>query len=191
MKKFITLLLFLALGAFLTGCASKDGPTPEMTRMGSGSGFGSDNWVDGAGGNGLSPTQVGSFGPGGEGLQGRDARFNTDANAPENLLVSVYFDFDRSFIRESERSVLSDAARYLLENPGNNLLIEGHCDWKGTKEYNLALGDRRANSVKSYLIEMGIAPSRIEVNSKGDLEAVDGADKEARKKDRRADLLIL
>jgi len=193
MKKFITLLMLLGLGAFMFGCASNPSPTPDMTRMGAGgAGTGSGNWVDeaGSGSSDLSPTDLGGYGTG-SGLSQRPTGFQRPPGAPENLYVSVYFDFDRSFIRDTERGNLSQTAQYLLENPDTKLLIEGHCDWKGTTDYNLALGDRRANSVKSYLIELGVAATRIEVLSKGDLEAQEGAGDELRKMDRRADLLLL
>ena len=109
----------------------------------------------------------------------------------ENLFSPVYFDFDQSFIRAADRPTLQEAAAYLEDNPGSQLLVEGHCDWRGTTEYNMALGDRRATSVTAYLEQLGIAPDRLETVSKGDLEAItEGSDEEMRM-DRRADLIII
>jgi peptidoglycan-associated lipoprotein len=112
-------------------------------------------------------------------------------NRIENLFEPVYYDFDQSFIRPADRPVLQDVAAYLEENPGTRLLVEGHCDWRGTTEYNMALGDRRARSVTAYLESLGIAPNRMETVSKGDLEAVTEAGEEEMRLDRRADLIIL
>lgn len=109
----------------------------------------------------------------------------------EGELPSVYFDFDSSSISASERSKLQEAAAYLEANPGDHLLIEGHCDWYGTSEYNLALGDRRAASASDYLGTLGITPLRINTLSKGSLEATSGLSKSESSEDRRADLIIL
>lgn len=109
----------------------------------------------------------------------------------EGELPSIYFGFDSSSVAASERSKLQDAARYLEQNSGYHLLVEGHADWYGTSEYNLALGDRRANSVSDYLGTLGITPLRIEKLSKGSLEATSGLSKAQSSQDRRADLIIL
>ena len=103
----------------------------------------------------------------------------------------MFFGFDSSSISASERSKLQEAADYLMANPSDNLLIEGHCDWYGTTEYNLALGDRRANSAKEFLITLGISPDRIETLSKGSLEAVSGLSKAEAALDRTAKLIVL
>lgn len=79
----------------------------------------------------------------------------------------VYFKFDSSDVTEVSRVRLAKQAEWLREHPGVNIVIEGHCDERGTREYNLALGDRRANSVKRLLVERGVADARIEVISYG------------------------
>jgi peptidoglycan-associated lipoprotein len=71
------------------------------------------------------------------------------------------------------------------------LLLEGHCDWRGTAEYNLGLGDRRANAVKKYLLSIGVAADKLEANSKGSLEAKANADAATMEKDRRVDLVVV
>ena len=109
----------------------------------------------------------------------------------EGVLPSIYFGFDSSSVAAAERSKLQQAANYLEENSGYHLLVEGHCDWYGTSEYNLALGDRRANSISDYLGTLGITPLRIEKLSKGSLEAISGLSKSESSQDRRADLILL
>lgn len=73
----------------------------------------------------------------------------------------VHFDYDRYEIKAEDIAVLKSISDWMLKNPSKRLLIEGHCDERGTGEYNLALGDRRATSVKNYLSAAGVAPSRI------------------------------
>ncbi len=112
-------------------------------------------------------------------------------NRVENLFEPVYFEFDQSFIRPADRPILQDVAQYLQQNPEYRLLIEGHCDWRGTTEYNMTLGDRRARSAYSYLESLGLSTDRMETVSKGDLEAVTEGTEEDMRLDRRADLIIL
>jgi peptidoglycan-associated lipoprotein len=107
------------------------------------------------------------------------------------LLQPVYFDFDQSAIKGSERAKLDAAKAYLEANPTTRILLEGHCDWKGTSEYNLGLGDRRANAAKQYLNTIGVAADKIEVLSKGSLDAIEQADEVTRAKDRRVELVVL
>ncbi|MCZ6672003.1 MAG: OmpA family protein [Verrucomicrobia bacterium] len=187
MKKITYLICLFTVSILWMGCPHSGRPTPDMTRMGVGTGPGSDNESSNVDTSFSGP--VTTFGPdGGEILPDRNSSFDP-ANA--NTYVSVYFDYDRSYVRESERSALNDTAKYLLQNPAQKILVEGHCDWKGTTDYNLVLGDRRANSVKSYLVQMGVAPSKVEILSKGDLDAVEGADDAGRQLDRRADVLLV
>lgn len=112
-------------------------------------------------------------------------------NRIENLFSPVYFDFDQSFVRPEDRPTLQEVADYLNANPSAQLLVEGHCDWRGTTEYNMALGDRRANSVTAYMAQLGIAADRLETVSKGDLEAVTEGSESDMNRDRRADLIII
>jgi len=84
------------------------------------------------------------------------------------LFEDVFFDFDRYDIRPEAKPVLNNVSSWLLKNPAANLSVEGHCDERGTNEYNLALGDRRAKSVRDFLIALGIASKRIEIVSYGE-----------------------
>jgi len=79
----------------------------------------------------------------------------------------VLFDFDRSVIRTDARAVLQAKAEYMKGNPAVRVVIEGHCDERGSRAYNLALGDRRAKAAKRYLIQLGIAASRMKTVSFG------------------------
>ena len=109
----------------------------------------------------------------------------------EGILEDVFFSFDSYSIASTERTKLQSAADYLKGNPQDGLLIEGHCDWYGTADYNLALGDRRAKSIRDYLITLGISANRIETLSKGSLEATSGLSKPEARKDRRGELIVL
>jgi len=82
-------------------------------------------------------------------------------------LQPVYFDFDRSFIRDDARALMKSNADWLKANPRVRIRIEGNCDERGTKEYNQALGQRRATSAKKYLTDLGISAKRISLISYG------------------------
>ena len=79
----------------------------------------------------------------------------------------VYFDYDQSKFKQEGVETLKRQARFLLANPDITIVVEGHCDQRGTREYNLALGQRRAFSVKNFLITLGIESDRITVISYG------------------------
>lgn len=84
------------------------------------------------------------------------------------IFKDVYFNYDRYDIREDALPVLKSVANYAMKNQAQKVLIEGHCDDRGTNEYNLALGDRRAQSIKNYLLSLGVSSSRMEVISYGE-----------------------
>jgi len=105
----------------------------------------------------------------------------------ETAFQIVYFDFDKYNIRSDARNALEHNARVLRDNLNVRVKIEGHCDERGTVEYNLALGERRAKSVKDYLINLGIDASRIETISFGKEQPADlGHNEEAWQNNRRA-----
>ena len=81
--------------------------------------------------------------------------------------AKIYFDYNQYAIDDMDSSTLDLQANWLDENPSKYILIEGHCDERGTREYNLALGERRANATKDYLISMGVSPDRISTVSFG------------------------
>lgn len=96
----------------------------------------------------------------------REAAAMADENS--RVLKDIHFDFDKYDIREDAKPVLKAVADYLIKNNPEKLVIEGHCDERGTNEYNLALGDRRAKATMGYLVAAGIASSRIETISYGE-----------------------
>jgi peptidoglycan-associated lipoprotein len=105
-------------------------------------------------------------------------------------LRDVFFEFDDVTIREDQRQALHAAAAWLRANPAATLTIQGHSDERGTSEYNLALGERRAAATKAYLVALGIVPDRIRVVSYGEERPfVLGHDEEIWRWNRRAHLL--
>lgn len=83
-------------------------------------------------------------------------------------LQDVFFDYDRSAIRSDSKAALNQNVQWLEAHPDTKLIVEGHCDERGTNEYNLGLGERRANAVRDYLVAAGIAPGRISTISYGE-----------------------
>lgn len=105
---------------------------------------------------------------------------------------TVYFDFDSSVIKSSERPKIDGVAAHLKANPFHAVKVEGHCDERGTEEYNRALGERRALAVREVLLAAGIAPERIVTISYGEDRPVDpGHNEEAWRKNRRAEFVLL
>jgi peptidoglycan-associated lipoprotein len=99
---------------------------------------------------------------------------------------TVYFELDSSVIRSGEDSKLENIAKYFATNTKDVLMVEGHCDERGTEQYNTALGDRRALAVREYLIKLGVESGRIRTVSYGESRPVDpGHNEEAWKKNRR------
>jgi len=91
----------------------------------------------------------------------------TDEDLFGQNIKDVYFDYDKSDIRADQQSSIQANVQFLSQHPNLNFTIEGHCDERGSTEYNLALGDQRANSVKNALTAAGISPSRIKTISYG------------------------
>jgi peptidoglycan-associated lipoprotein len=87
--------------------------------------------------------------------------------AANDNLKAINFDFDKSVIRPGDARILDASADWLRRNPTNLLLIEGHCDERGTAEYNLALGERRAKAAMDYLVSKGVSVDRITIVSFG------------------------
>lgn len=110
----------------------------------------------------------------------------------EEALKTIYFDFDKSDIREDQRETLKQNAEWLKSNQSVVIQIEGHCDERGTNEYNLALGQRRADSTKNYLVSLGISADRILTITYGEEKPVDpGHDEAAWAKNRRAQFVTV
>ncbi|MDD5688562.1 MAG: peptidoglycan-associated lipoprotein Pal [Elusimicrobia bacterium] len=105
-------------------------------------------------------------------------------------LETVHFDYDDASLSATARDILAKNAKWLKENLDVEIIVEGHCDERGTTDYNIALGDRRAKSVRSYLMKLGIKGNRIATISYGEEKPVDfGHDENAWAKNRRAESL--
>jgi len=102
----------------------------------------------------------------------------------------VYFDFDQYVMKESEREKVIQLAQFMIRNRDARLLIEGYCDWKGTPAYNKSLGERRAQSVRTYLMELGADPQRIDTLSIGDETAIPSELSSETRLDRRAEFIL-
>jgi len=114
------------------------------------------------------------------------------ASAPALTFESVYFDFDKSDLSKAARDVLTKNAELALKaDAGTKIQVEGHCDERGSAEYNLALGERRAKSSMQYLITLGVKADRLAVISYGkEKPAVQGSDEAAWSKNRRAEFVV-
>lgn len=119
---------------------------------------------------------------GGEGLTDEGSGLNE-----EGPLKNVYFDFDKSAIKATEEQKLKENVQWLKENAGEAVTVEGHCDERGTNEYNMALGDRRATSVSKYYKQAGVDAKRVGTVSFGEERPADPGHNEASwSKNRRA-----
>ncbi|MEQ8166231.1 MAG: peptidoglycan-associated lipoprotein Pal [Alphaproteobacteria bacterium] len=155
--------LFSAL-LFVSGCQT----SPTQTGGAGGTGFGTSG--GGAGGSVVSTPQPGS-----------------QAALEQAAGDRVFFDFDRYNIDGEAEDTLKAQAAWLESNPSVTVTVEGHADERGTREYNLALGERRANAVKNYLVALGIDDGRITTISYGkERPAVEGSNEAAWAKNRRA-----
>ena len=107
------------------------------------------------------------------------------------LSEHVYFEFDNATLDYQAQELLKQKAMWLRDNPDANVVIEGHCDERGTNAYNLALGERRAESTKSFLVNLGISGARLTTISYGEEKPLDmGQNEEAWAKNRRAAFVL-
>ena len=120
---------------------------------------------------------------------GTQAHFSTAVGAPNTV---VYFDTDQYDIDAEDSAKLQTQARYFAQYSNVNFTIEGHADERGTREYNLALGERRANSAKNYLVSLGIPATRIRTVSYGKEQPVAlGSDEGSWAQNRRAATVVI
>jgi peptidoglycan-associated lipoprotein len=120
-----------------------------------------------------------------------DIRKDWPRNAEILKADTVHFDFDSSVVKASEKSKVEAVAEYLKANPNNALEIDGHCDERGTEEYNRSLGERRALALREAVAQLGIDSSRIDTVSYGkDKPADPGHDETAWRQNRRGEFLV-
>lgn len=107
-------------------------------------------------------------------------------------LARVHFGFDESSLTDESRDVLQSNAKIMMDKPSMRVLVEGHCDERGSNEYNIALGERRANAVIAYLSTLGVPRTRLEMKSWGEERPLDpGRSEAAYRMNRRAEFVIL
>ena len=204
MKRFTGLLTLGLLAVFCMGasrCKKEQGANAEDTLPKTGDGLsdpGRPN--DGFAGNGGFDSTVGA--PDLPGLEvpddgllierPDDLGFGANIHDPSrDQFEPVYFGFNQSALTGQERAKVENVANFLMSNQNASIIVEGHCDWKGTTEYNIALGERRASSVKEFLLAMGVSPNRVSVSSQGDLQAIEDADSAIMAKDRKARFIVV
>ncbi len=175
-------LIVLMLALFVSGCT-------QGTKPDSGAGAAGTDSEGGA--------TVGTIDDGGAfagtALEGMKISYELDAiNDPRNVLSikTIYFNFDSSDISAEDEEVIKHHGKYLALNSNARLRLEGHTDERGTREYNIALADRRAQSVKKLLLFQGASSSQITIISYGEEKpAAMGHDEEAWRLNRRAELV--
>ena len=185
-------LLVLALIFTLpfTGCRKRPGavtPLPAGARIGLGDMPPSKPLEAG---NETKSTE----GPFAEGIKSNEPGVHAGWNENREALQAdtLYFDFDSSVVKPSQESKVAAVAEYLKGNAAAAVKVEGHCDERGTEEYNRALGTRRALAVREALVRAGIDPTRVDTISFGkDRPAVPGHDEAAWSKNRRAEFVVL
>ncbi|ALM52624.1 peptidoglycan-associated lipoprotein Pal [Halomonas huangheensis] len=153
LKPYARSLVAAASLAVLAGCSSTGG-----TQDGSMDGTGT------AGGAGTGTAGTGQVS--GTGVNGSGAGQMAGAQIPQSR--TIYFDYDSDSIRPEFESLVNSHAAYLSNNPNAQVVLQGHTDERGTREYNLALGERRAGAVERYLNLRGVSPSQVEVVSYGE-----------------------
>ena len=186
MKRF---LMLVAGAALLTACetasqidaaATSDGGTSASSTGETASTSTSSSTSSSSGSNSTSASEDSSS----------QTAYQYDTNPKTELIRigdRILFDYDSHELDDSDRKILQGQADFLNQNPSLKITIEGHCDERGTREYNLALGEKRANSSKDYLIALGIDSARIKVVSFGkERPQVLGSNKAAWKMNRRS-----
>lgn len=181
-NKWMMVLLGVFLAANMMGCAKKVGTQPGV--------------LPGAapGAEGVGP----GVGMGANDARWRELGLNSEPERREFLQRAqsfenedIYFDFDSYVLTDPAKKVLDSKVEFLKRYPKVRVTVEGHCDERGTNEYNLALGERRANSAYQYLVNSGISPQRLGTVSYGEERPIAaGHDEAAWAKNRRAHFVL-
>jgi len=177
----LPLIVVLVIALFLAGCPKKPTTAPEGAEGGAVAGQAEGATTEGAAGAGVGEARPL---PGAEGTGGEAASAVT---AAERI---VYFDYDSSEIRPEYADRIAAQARRLVASPGLRVRLEGHTDERGSREYNIALGERRAQAVRRALLLQGVAEGQIVTVSYGEERpAVEGSDEAAYEKNRRVEFV--
>ena len=175
--RLIPLLLIATSALLLAGCPKKPTTVPEAPAA-------------------AAPQDAGAAGAGAEGQVG-EARNLPDAGAggsatspPAGVATVIYFDFDRSDIRPEYASVISAHAKHMVAFGAARVRLEGHTDERGSREYNIALGERRAQAIRRALMLQGASDPQLTTVSYGEERpAAEGSDEAAYEKNRRVEIL--
>ena len=176
--RFISMLLMMALFSFLTvGCGEKEvavvEPTPEPVE---------EVYVE--------PEEP--MEPEAPMMEVAEESYEVMEGRTNGPMLPIYFDFDKSNIRDDQVQRLEANAAFLKDNPNIVIRVEGNCDERGTNEYNMALGDRRAQSAKKYLMNLGVSDSQLDTISFGEEKPLNyGHNELAWSQNRRDDFVIM
>ena len=193
MKQQLKALALISVLTVLGACSSTSGmsgseaggpgagdPGAQSGAYGAGNGIGSSPY--GSGGYGAGGPGAGGYGAGGAGGPG-------GAGGAGNGRV-VYFDYDSSDVRADSRQIVEGNSRYLAGDPAATVVLEGHTDERGSREYNIALGERRANAVRQMLQAYGVQPQQMRTVSYGEERpAVAGSDEGSYSQNRRVEIV--
>ena len=204
-KVMFAMLMVPAVGALLLGCPKKiakteDTPQPKVselvgvTRPKTGAATDEGAARQPAGGQTDEQRMAQLLASRGEDIpikEGPTLEFVEPAPEDQNILRTIYFDYNKSNIRPEYQPVLENISKWMAKKAEQQLLVEGHCDERGTDEYNLALGERRALAVRRYLVALGVSADRVHTISYGEEKpAVLGSDEAAWSKNRRAEFKV-
>ena len=204
---FLPILLVLSL-VFISGCGKKTLDTPAVGQDSSSFSGGTDIQYPPADSSGYSESSIGSKGTlddtaGGMNSSGAgnlsvnteqavtSEEFKKEHGRSSVGLSPIYFEFDQAVIQPSMADRMANNALFLKQTPGAKIIIEGNCDERGTNEYNLALGERRAINAKQYLVNLGIESFRIRTVSYGEEQPLfTGQDEFSYAQNRRDDFIL-
>lgn len=187
MRKLTTYLIIAAAAVAVAGCGGRKAVVDETEVE-----VETVETVEGVAGGGASATALDDGGTDAQPLDSAGTAAGAAGDGDDSLLAErvVYFDYDSSLLRDEAQAVVRAHARNLLQNPASQLILEGHADERGTREYNLALGEDRAKSVADLLQAMGVGGERIQTISYGEERPVAlGHDESAWSLNRRVELL--
>ena len=167
--------LVCAVAFSVTGCKSKHANTAKT-------GSGSESELLPNNGGGLSTSETGT---------GRPDVFTTGTNTAGQF-DTVLFAYDSAQVEDAERAKVETVAEYLKSNPKANIILEGNCDERGSTEYNMALGERRALAARSYLMNLGVDAARLQTKSNGKERPKDAGHNEASwRVNRRVEFMVV
>jgi peptidoglycan-associated lipoprotein len=188
------LVLALALSVGVLGCKTNPYGVTKLPDNGGGKSHGTTDLGPGSGNTadnnaGSGPSSVDTSG-------GTPASTTSHTGWPEDRETlapdTVHFEYDSTVIKSADKAKVSAVAEYLKSNAANAVRVEGHCDERGTDEYNRALGERRAGAIREQLVQMGVDPNRIDTISFGRDKPVDtGHSEAAHAKNRRGEFVVL